>query len=97
MYDLRALNPVYKYLPYCARLEEKEDPANPRKKLIEVTYLKTYPAYPWRLDDGVDHRDDDPKFFIDLCADAGLVTWETKEQKEERLKREEEEEKWNIQ
>lgn len=87
MYETNHLDPAYAYLPYCAQIEEVEDPTNPKRKLKEVSYCKTYPAYPWKLDDGFTHEGEDPIKFINICAQAGLVKWETTEEKEARLAR----------
>ena len=87
MYLVEHLNPLDRYLPDCAKMEEIDNPDNPKKKAIKVTYLRTYPPYPWLPDTG-DHRNDDPVKFIDICAEAGLVHWETKEQKEARMRSE---------
>lgn len=76
------LNPIYHYLPYCVctEIEGKE---------VVYRYLKTYPPFPWKRD-GDPHEGEDPIKFINTCADAGLVRWETKEQELERIKHEEE-------
>lgn len=51
---------------------------------LKITYLKTYPAFPWKTGTG-DHSDDDPITFINLCADAGLVKWETAAERDARI------------
>ena len=84
MYVTDYLDPLYKYLPLVPHSEEVDDPANPNKKLRKVTLLRSYPTYPWLPDTG-NHADEDPVKFIDICAQQGLVTWETKEQRERRL------------
>ena len=76
--NLSELNPIYKYLPLCSSVEKTEQG-------LKVTTYKTYPAFPWKPGTG-DHRNDDPVYFIKLCEQAGLVTWETAEQRAQRLK-----------
>lgn len=85
MFSLSDLDPAYEYLPLVAQEEKRKD-ANGNEEDV-IVYRKTYPAFPWRMD-GSEHFNDDPRIFIDWCEEAGLVHWETKEQKEERLKRE---------
>lgn len=84
-FNINELNPIYRFLPYCAKITEENH------KVVGVEYVKTYPAYPWIP--GGDHRDDDPVEFINWCANKGLVRWETAEERRQR----EENEKWNIQ
>lgn len=74
------LNPIYHYLPYCVCTEIQG-------KEIVYKYMKTYPPFPWKRD-GNSHEGEDPIKFINFCADAGLVKWETKDQEKERLSRE---------
>lgn len=81
---LNYLDPVYKYLPYCARTVERVVNG---KKTKETIICKTYPAFPWKTGTG-DHRDEDPVEFIKICASQGLVRWETAEQTRQRLERE---------
>ena len=76
------LDPVYKYLPFCLVVEERD-------KELFYTYKKTYPSFPWKRN-GESHINEDPIQFIDACANAGLVHWETKEQTEERIAQERE-------
>lgn len=83
MYVTEYLDPLYKYLPLVPHTEE-DDPTNPNRKIRKITLLRSYPTYPWLPDTG-DHTDEDPVKFIDICAQQGLVTWETKEQRERRL------------
>lgn len=77
---VHALNPIYRYLPYCVVIEE-----NGRERTYK--YLRTYPPFPWKRD-GNPHEGEDPIKFINTCADAGFVTWETKEQERQRIARE---------
>ena len=83
MFSLSDLDPAYEYLPLVAQ-EEKRKVGNIEE--IVVHYMKTYPAFPWKMN-GKDHHDDDPRIFIDFCEEKGLVHWENKEQKEERLRK----------
>lgn len=87
MYIVEDLNPIYAYLPYVAHEEEIEDPNDPRVKLKKISYLRTFPPYPWKCD-GKDHSREDPVRFIEICADAGLVKWEKAEERQARLERE---------
>ena len=80
--SLKKLKPYYQYLPYCSSIRNVGTKTNP---IVEKQMLKTYPAYPW-IEDGEDHRDEDPVEFIEACAEAGYVTWETLEQKNARIK-----------
>ena len=75
--NLSELNPIYKFLPLCASVERDGDN-------LVIKYYKTYPAFPWKPGTG-DHRNDNPKFFIDLCEQAGLVKWEKAEERRQRL------------
>lgn len=88
MYETYHLDPAFKYLPYCAHIEEIDDPAHPGKKLKKISYFRTYPAYPWKLGEGIDHSKEDPVKFINICAHEGLVKWETAQEKADRLERE---------
>lgn len=85
--DLSLLNPIYEYLPYCAVFREEYEEGS-RKKTIVTEYVKTYPPFPWKRDGENAHDGEDPTEFINACAEAGLVRWETKEQEKERLYRE---------
>lgn len=82
--SLTTLNPNYRYLPYCASIK---DVGTKQDRRLEVTYLKTYPSFPWLPESG-DHREEDPIEFIEACAEAGLVHWEMKEDAERRHARE---------
>ena len=93
MYNVENLDPVYKYLPYCLLMEEV---GNGKGKHLEYSVAKTYPAYPWKLNDGIDHSKEDPKKFIDICAQAGLVKWETGEEREARIKSSREGSSWHM-
>ena len=77
---LDTLNPIYEYLPYCVVIEQKD-------REIIYSYKRTYPPFPWKRD-GDPHETEDPIEFINACAQAGLVRWETKEQEKERIYRE---------
>lgn len=81
--DLSLLNPIYEYLPYCAVFREEYEEGT-HKKTIVTEYVKTYPPFPWKRDGENAHEEEDPTEFINACAEAGLVRWETKEQAEER-------------
>ena len=81
--DLSLLNPIYEYLPYCVTFREEIDPVT-HKKTVLTEYRKTYPPFPWKRD-GNAHEGEDAAEFINACAQAGLVQWETKEQEQERM------------
>lgn len=83
MYNVENLDPVYKFLPYCLMLDET---GKGKKQKYSYSYARTYPPYPWKLNDGMDHSKEDPKKFIDICAQAGLVKWETPEERQRRIK-----------
>ena len=85
--DLSLLNPIYEYLPYCAVFREEYEEGT-HKKVVVTEYVKTYPPFPWIRDGENAHEEEDPTEFINACAEAGLVRWETKEQEKERLSRE---------
>lgn len=84
-YNLKELDPRYSYLPYCAHMEKvgREN----GKDIYETVLLRTYPAFPWKVGTG-NHADQDPVTFMELCAQEGLVKWETVEERELRLKSE---------
>jgi len=82
LYRLSDLSETCRYLPMMAKVEGSK-----KKGDLKVTYLKTYPAYPWKPGTG-DHFDQDPITFIDLCAQSGLVKWETEEERKVRLEQE---------
>ena len=85
MYNVENLDPVYKFLPYCLMLDETGN-GKGKKQKYSYSYARTYPPYPWKLNDGIDHSKEDPKKFIDICAQAGLVKWETGEERDARIK-----------
>lgn len=91
LYNLSQLDKNYQFLPLMPRIEGSKE-----KGTYKVEYLRTYPAYPWKAGTG-DHLNDDPITFINLCADAGLVKWETAAERDARIeemrKREAEERK----
>lgn len=91
MSELSDLNPLYRHLPYMKKCEHKRMVWDDEKKenvaYYEGPLLKTYPAYPWKPNSG-DHRNEDPIAFIDRCAEAGLVDWETESQRKAREERE---------
>lgn len=91
MSELEDLNPLYKHLPYMKRCTTKrmvwDDNLKQNVTVYDGEILKTYPAYPWKPDSG-DHRNEDPIAFIDRCAEAGLVDWETDAQRRAREERE---------
>lgn len=76
------LNPIYEYLPYCVQFIEETNPVTGKRE-TRAEYLRTYPPFPWKRN-GDAHEGEDPIEFIDACANAGLVRWETKEQERER-------------
>lgn len=80
LFKLSDLDPAYQFLPIVAHVEGEK-----KKNTLTVTYLKSYPPYPWKSDTG-DHFEEDPIKFIDLCADAGLVKWETAAEHDARIK-----------
>ena len=82
MYNVENLDPAYRFLPYCLMLEE----TGKKDKKYNYSIAKTYPPYPWKMNDGLDHSKEDPKKFIDICAQAGLVKWETGEERDRRIK-----------
>ena len=88
MYVVEDLDPTYKYLPYVAHVEEIPNPNNPKESVKQISYLRTYPAYPWKLVDGKSHSGEDPIKFVNICAERGLVKWEKAEEREARLARE---------
>ena len=79
LYKLTDLAETCRYLPMVARIEGSK-----KRGDLKVTYLKTYPAFPWKAETG-DHIEDDPVTFINLCADAGLVKWETAAERAARI------------
>lgn len=87
MSELTDLSPLYYHLPYMKRCEHKrmvwDDNLKQNVTVYEGPLEKVYPAYPWKPDTG-DHSNEDPIAFIDRCAEAGLVTWETEEQRKYR-------------
>ena len=90
LYKLSDLSETCRYLPIVAHVEGEKKLGN-----LEITYLKSYPPFPWKAGTG-DHLEEDPITFIDLCADAGLVKWETTEERDARIeaeKKKEDEEK----
>lgn len=91
MSELTDLNPIYHHLPYMKRCEHKrmvwDDNLKQNVTVYEGPLLKTYPPFPWRPGTG-DHSNEDPVAFIDRCADAGLVDWETESQRKAREERE---------
>lgn len=72
---LGQLDKTYEVLPFCACVSGSK-----RRGNFSVTWVKTYPPYPWRPGTG-DHIDDDPVKFIDECAQAGLVKWKLPDQR----------------
>ena len=91
MSELEDLNPLYKHLPYMKRCTTKrmvwDDNLKQNVTVYDGEILKTYPPYPWKPNTG-DHRNEDPIAFIDRCAEAGLVDWETDAQRRAREERE---------
>lgn len=90
LYKLSDLAETCRYLPIVAHVEGEKKKGN-----LTITYLKSYPAFPWKDGTG-DHLEEDPITFINLCADAGLVKWETAAEHDARIeaiKKKEEEEK----
>lgn len=91
MSELEDLNPLYKHLPYMKRCTTKrmvwDDNLKQNVTVYDGEILKTYPPYPWKPNSG-DHRNEDPIAFIDRCAEAGLVDWETDAQRRAREERE---------
>ncbi len=91
MSELEDLNPLYKHLPYMKRCTNKrivwDDNLKQNVTVYDGEILKTYPPYPWKPNTG-DHRNEDPIAFIDRCAEAGLVDWETDAQRRAREERE---------
>lgn len=91
MSELSDLSPLYYHLPYVKICEHKrivwDDVKKENVTVYEGPILKTYPPYPWKPNTG-DHRNEDPVAFVDRCAEAGLVTWETDAQRKAREERE---------
>jgi len=87
MYLVEDLDPAYSYLPYVAHVEEIPNPNNKKEMVKQVSYLRTYPPFPWKRD-GRSHEGEDPIRFINICADRGLVKWEKTAEREARLARE---------
>lgn len=91
MSELTDLNPIYHHLSYMKRCEHKrmvwDDNLKQNVTVYEGPLLKTYPPYPWKPNTG-DHSNEDPIAFIDRCAEAGLVDWETESQRKAREERE---------
>lgn len=81
---LETLNPIYRHLPYCVSFHEEGTGNN---KVVHYEYHKTYPPYPWKANSG-DHSKEDPRQFIEACVAAGLVQWETAEERKERERKE---------
>lgn len=84
-YNLKELDPNFMFLPYCAHM--KKVGREHGKDIYETVLLKTYPAFPWLPGTG-NHEGQDPVTFIELCAQEGLVKWETTEEREIRVKSE---------
>jgi len=78
LHRLSDLAECYKVLPLCAIVEGSKQKGN-----FQVTYVKTYPPYPWKAGTG-DHSHEDPIEFINVCAQTGLVRWEMPKEKEEK-------------
>ena len=65
------MSPVYKTLHY--GIGDWAEPEEQKKGIHDVRRFKSYPAYPWKFDKEADHTKDNPKFFYDMCEQAGIT------------------------